>query len=67
EEISILDLAKKVVEKTGSKSEIKVIPYEEAYSAGFEDMQRRVPDLSRIHALLGYQPKHTLEDILEDV
>ncbi|MCA9410321.1 MAG: GDP-mannose 4,6-dehydratase [Candidatus Omnitrophica bacterium] len=67
EEISILDLAKKVVEKTGSKSEIKVIPYEEAYSAGFEDMQRRVPDLSRIHALLGYEPKHDLEDILEDV
>jgi len=67
EEISILDLARKVVEMTASKSEIKIIPYEEAYSGGFEDMQRRVPDLSRIHGLLGYEPKYSLDDILRDV
>ena len=67
EEISILDLAKRITQITASSSEIRIIPYDEAYSEGFEDMHRRVPDLSRIHQLLGYRPKYSLEDILRDV
>ncbi len=67
QEITISDLAKRVVELTGSSSSIKVIPYEEAYGAGFEDMHRRVPDLTKIRQLIGYQPTCTLDMILQDV
>ena len=67
EEISIKTLAERVLDRTGSKSEIRIIPYEEAYPAGFEDMQRRVPSLERIAALIGFQPSCTLDDILGDV
>jgi UDP-glucose 4-epimerase len=66
-EISIRELAELVVRKTGSKSEIRYIPYEEAYPHGFEDMQRRVPDLKRASALIGFRPVRTLDDILDDV
>lgn len=66
-EISIRDLANLVVKKTGSTSEIIFIPYEEAYPQGFEDMQRRVPDLRRVSSLIGFRPTRTLDDILEDV
>lgn len=66
-EISIRELAELVVRKTGSQSEIRYIPYEEAYPRGFEDMQRRVPDLKRAAALIGFRPIRTLDDILEDV
>jgi UDP-glucose 4-epimerase len=52
---------------TGSKSVIKYIPYDQAYESGFEDMPRRVPDLSRAKALIGYEPKYSLEDILTQV
>ncbi len=64
EEITILELAKRVREFTGSKSQIKLIPYEEAYEQGFEDMARRVPDLSKIKALIGYEPKIDLTGII---
>jgi UDP-glucose 4-epimerase len=67
EEISILDLAKRIRDKTASQSEISLIPYDEAYEAGFEDMPRRVPDLSKINALVGYEATKTLDDILERV
>ena len=67
EEISILDLAKRVKELTGSKSEIALIPYDKAYEAGFEDMPRRVPDISRISGLVGYKPTLGLNDILARV
>jgi UDP-glucose 4-epimerase len=67
EEVSIEALAARVRELTGSSSIIKTIPYDEAYESGFEDMPRRVPDLSRIKALVGYEPKHTLDDILTEV
>jgi len=67
EEISILDLAKRVKELTGSKSEIALIPYDKAYEAGFEDMPRRVPDISRISGLVGYKPTLGLNDILTRV
>ena len=67
QQISIMDLAKKVIEVTGSKSEIKKIPYSEAYPAGFEDMQRRVPDISKIKNLLGWSPEIGLEQIIRDI
>jgi nucleoside-diphosphate-sugar epimerase len=64
EEISILDLAGKVTEITGSSSAIEMVPYDQAYEAGFEDMHRRVPDISRVVALTGYRPQYDLETIL---
>jgi UDP-glucose 4-epimerase len=67
QQISIMDLAKKVIEITGSKSEINKIPYSEAYPAGFEDMQRRVPDISKITKLLGWSPEIGLEQIIRDI
>ena len=67
EEISILDLARRVIDKTGSESKVRFVPYEEAYESGFEDMQRRVPDTTRIRELLGWRPTKTLDDILADV
>jgi UDP-glucose 4-epimerase len=66
-EISILELAQKVKERTQSQSEIKIVPYDQAYEAGFEDMPRRVPDLGKIRALTGYQPKVELDEILDRV
>ncbi len=67
QEVTILGLAERVRDLSGSKSPIKFIPYEEAYESGFEDMPRRVPELSRAKALIGYAPKHTLDDILVQV
>ena len=66
-EVSINDLAKKSISMTGSTSEIKYIPYSEAYGDGFEDMQRRVPSIEKANRLIGYQPTRTLEDIINDV
>ena len=67
EEITINDLAEKIKEKTRSSSPIKHIPYDEAYESGFEDMQRRVPDLSKIKKAIGYQPSKNIDQILDDV
>jgi len=67
EEISIRDLAQKVKQLTGSDSEIVMVPYEKAYEAGFEDMPRRVPDIGRIHALVGYAPTIGLDETLTRV
>jgi UDP-glucose 4-epimerase len=66
-EISMLKLAERVRELSGSKSAIKLVPYDEAYESGFEDMPRRVPDLSKLTALIGYRPRFTLDDILSQV
>jgi UDP-glucose 4-epimerase len=66
-EVSIMDLAKRIREKTGSSSDIVLIPYDKAYEAGFEDMPRRVPDLTKIRALIGYEPRVTLDEILDRV
>ena len=66
-ETTIKVLAEKVISQTGSKSEIQYLPYKEAYGAGFEDMQRRVPDLSKIKALTGWQPKRDLTQIISDI
>lgn len=67
DEVTINALAEKAVEMTGSTSEIRYIPYEEAYGEGFEDMQRRVPSLEKARRLIGYQPTRKLEDIINDV
>ncbi len=66
-EVTMRDLAEKVKAMTGSHSPIRLIPYDEAYEAGFEDMPRRVPDISKIRALIGYEPKLGLDDILRRV
>jgi UDP-glucose 4-epimerase len=66
-EISILKLAERVRELSGSNSPIKLVPYDEAYESGFEDMPRRVPDLTKVNALIGYKPRFSLDDILTQV
>ena len=66
-EISMNDLAKKIIEETGSKSQIKYVPYAEAYGDGFEDMERRVPNIDLIKSLTGWQPKRDLTQIIKDV
>ena len=60
-------LAERAIALTGSKSEIKYIPYEEAYGEGFEDMRRRVPSLEKAKRLIGFQPTRTLDGIINDV
>jgi UDP-glucose 4-epimerase len=67
QQISILELAKKIIEITGSKSEIVKLPYSEAYPEGFEDMQRRVPDISKIKDALGWTPQIGLDQIIKDI
>ena len=64
EEVTIRALAERVRELAGSSSPIKSVPYDEAYESGFEDMPRRVPDLSKVRAMIGYAPKFGLDDIL---
>ena len=67
EEVSIATLAERIRELTGSSSEIVFVPYSEAYEEGFEDMPRRVPDISKISALVGFRPKTSLDGILREV
>ena len=66
-EITMKELATKIIERTGSKSKLVSIPFDQAYGPGFEDMQRRVPDISKIKAKLGWEPTHTLDSIIDDV
>ena len=66
-EITIKELAAKVIERTKSASEIRFIPYSDAYPAGFEDMQRRVPDISKIRKSIGWEPQHSLDSIIDSV
>ena len=67
EEVTILQLAELVKSMTGSASTIEFIPYDKAYEAGFEDMPRRVPDLTKVHELVGYGPKVQLNEIITKV
>jgi UDP-glucose 4-epimerase len=67
EEVTILRLAEMVKAQAGSQSEIVFVPYDKAYEAGFEDMPRRVPDISKIRALIGYEPTVELDEILARV
>jgi UDP-glucose 4-epimerase len=66
-EIEIRQLAERVVEMTGSRSEITLVPYDVAYEEGFEDMQRRVPDTTKIYERTGWRPTRSLDEILSDV
>ncbi|MBF0449824.1 MAG: GDP-mannose 4,6-dehydratase [Candidatus Magnetomorum sp.] len=67
QEISIIDLAKKIIDVTGSSSQIECIPYEKAFAKDFEDMQRRVPSIEKISQHTGFKPHYTLDNILEEV
>lgn len=67
EEVTIRELAELVIAATGSQSKVIYVPYEEAYALGFEDMRRRVPDLTKVHQLIGYEPRFTLEATLKRV
>jgi UDP-glucose 4-epimerase len=67
EETTIMGLAERIRDLSGSKSIIKLIPYDQAYESGFEDMPRRVPALAKIEGLIGYKPVHSLDAILENV
>ena len=67
QQITIMELAKKVIELSGSTSSIEKIAYEKAYPEGFEDMQRRVPDISKIKQVLGWSPEINLDQIIKDI
>jgi UDP-glucose 4-epimerase len=67
EEVTIEELARRVLKVTGSKSQLKYIPYDQAYEEGFEDMLRRVPSIEKIGALIGYRPKTSLNQIIGKV
>jgi UDP-glucose 4-epimerase len=67
EEVSINDLAQRVIQITGSKSEVGHVPYEQAYGRAFDDLPRRVPDLSKIKALIDFRPGRDLDEIIRSV
>jgi UDP-glucose 4-epimerase len=67
QQISIEGLAQKIKEITGSKSKIIKVPYSQAYPEGFEDMQRRVPDISKIKNVLGWSPQKGLDQVIKDI
>jgi UDP-glucose 4-epimerase len=67
QEISILDLAKRIIKLTSSSSEIEFIPYDQAYPPGFEDMSRRVPAINKISSLVNYSPRFSLDETLQRV
>jgi UDP-glucose 4-epimerase len=66
-EVTIKQLADRIIDRTNSKSTISYTPYDEAYPAGYEDMQRRVPDISKIKGVLGWAPEKSLDNIIDDV
>ena len=65
QEVTILDLANLIIERSGSSSNIRLIPYDEVYVAGFADMPRRVPDIGRANKLVGFNPRTTLVEIID--
>jgi UDP-glucose 4-epimerase len=67
EEVTIEELARRVIRLAGSGSTIQFVPYEEAYEEGYEDMPRRVPDISKIRALIGFEPTMQLDQIIRSV
>jgi UDP-glucose 4-epimerase len=66
-EIPIVELARRVIERTGSSSKIRLVPYEEAYDDGFEELGRRKPDTTAIEELTGWKPSRTVDDAIDDV
>jgi len=67
QEVTILELARRVIELTGSHSETQLIPYSEAYGPGFDDMRRRVPSIDKIRRLINFEPRYTLDDTLNRI
>ena len=67
DEISILDLAELIMSRCQSKSSVQLVPYEQAYESGFEDMERRVPDTTKLRTCTGWRPRNSLNDILRDM
>ncbi len=67
EEVSIMTLAQRVLARTGSKSEIRLVPYEEAYEPGFEDFQRRVPGIDKIKGTIDWQPTTSLDETIDQI
>jgi len=67
DEVTIEQLAEEIIKTTKSKSKIEYIPYEKAYEEGFEDMQRRVPDISKINKLIGFKPTFSFSEIIKDI
>jgi UDP-glucose 4-epimerase len=66
-EISILDLARTVIAQTNSSSSIEFLDYESAYPAGYEDMERRVPDISLLREITGWKPEYSIDKIISDI
>jgi UDP-glucose 4-epimerase len=66
-ETTIKQLAEKIIEQTKSNSTLTYTPYDQAYTAGYEDMQRRVPDINKIKNAIGWSPENTLDSIISDV
>lgn len=67
DEIAIIELARRVIERTGSESKIALVPYDEAYDDGFEELGRRQPDTSAVRGLIPWQPTRTVDDAIDDV
>jgi nucleoside-diphosphate-sugar epimerase len=67
DQITIIELARRVVERTGSRSAIRLVPYEEAYSDGFEELGSRMPDCAEIERLIAWHPRRTVDDAIDDV
>lgn len=67
EEVSILELAERIIRATGSSSSVTMVPYEKAWDEGFEDMRRRVPDISRVQSLVEWQPRRDLDAIINEL
>ena len=67
DELPIIELATRVIERSGSGSDIKLVPYEDAYGDGFEELGRRKPDTTKLQDLTGWAPKRTIEDAIDDV
>jgi UDP-glucose 4-epimerase len=67
EEVTILDLATRIKTAAGSDSELRMIPYSQAYGEGFEDMQRRIPALDKVWDLIRWRPRRQLDEILRDM
>jgi UDP-glucose 4-epimerase len=65
DEISIFDLAHRIIDRAGSPSRVQLVSYEAAYPTGFEDMRRRVPDITKVNELIGWEPTRSLDDILD--
>ena len=67
QEVTIKQLAEKVIAATGSNSKIELVPYSDVYPEGFEDMQRRLPSVDKLHAAIDFRPMRTLDEIISDI